>query len=128
MHMLELGHVVLTLTDFDRSIEFYTHVLDMELVFFAEERKALRFGKQKINLQMTGAEIFPHARYPLPGSADLCFLTGVPIQQVVAHLESLGIRIHKGPVPRTGSTGPLLSVYIQDPDGNPLEIANLLNC
>jgi catechol 2,3-dioxygenase-like lactoylglutathione lyase family enzyme len=71
--------------------------------------------------------MFPHARNPLPGSADLCFLTDQPMQQVVEHLVALGIEIVPGPVQRKGATGPLLSVYIHDPDGNLLEISKPVN-
>jgi catechol 2,3-dioxygenase-like lactoylglutathione lyase family enzyme len=126
MKIKELDHVVITATDIERTVTVYTRVLGMELDSFAEDRKALRFGRQKINLHKRGEEIFPHARNPLPGSADLCFLTDVPMQQVVEHLHSLGIEILEGPVQKTGAAGPMFSVYIQDPDGNLLEIAKLV--
>jgi len=121
--MQELDHVVLTVTDFEKTVEFYTRVLGMELESFSEDRKALRFGRQKINLHKAGKEIFPHARNPLPGSADLCFLTDLPLLQVIEHFNSMGIEILNGPVQKTGATGPIFSVYIQNPDGNLLEIA-----
>ena len=30
----------------------------------------------------------------------------------------------EGPVPKTGATGPITSVYFRDPDGNLIEVAN----
>src|SRR6267154_2268021 len=59
-----------------------------------------------------------------PGSADLCFLTSFPLEQVIAHLQMCNIPLLEGPVQRTGATGPIMSVYMRDPDGNLIEIAN----
>lgn len=85
---------------------------------------ALHFGAQKINLHRAGAEIAPHAAAPRPGSADLCFLTETPLADWQVHLEGLGIAVELGPVPRTGATAPIMSLYLRDPDGNLIEVAN----
>ena len=122
--LASLDHLVLTVRDLDAAIDFYTGVLGMSEVTFGAGRKALTFGSQKINLHVAGAEFKPHARAPLPGSADLCFLTTVPLEAAMAHVRSCGIAIEEGPVLRTGATGPILSFYMRDPDGNPIEIAN----
>ncbi len=84
---------------------------------------ALAFGRQKINLHKAGAEFEPKATRPGPGSGDFCFVTEAPIADVVSHLQENGIAIVEGPVPRTGATGPMTSVYLRDPDGNLVEIA-----
>ncbi len=89
-------------------------------------RMALAFGRQKINLHEAGREFEPKAAQPMPGSADLCFLTREPIEAVQARLQANGATIIEGPVRRTGATGPILSVYIRDPDGNLIEVANQL--
>jgi catechol 2,3-dioxygenase-like lactoylglutathione lyase family enzyme len=99
-------------------------VLGMQVVTFGDNRKALAFGTQKINLHPAGREFEPKAAAPTPGSADLCFLTAEPLESVVAHLRSAGVPVSAGPVRRTGATGPIRSVYIRDPDGNLIEIAN----
>ncbi len=70
-----------------------------------------------------GEEIDPHAADPVPGSADLCFLVDLSIDALLSHQASLGVSPELGPVQRTGATGPLVSVYIRDPDGNLIELS-----
>lgn len=125
MKIDSLDHLVLTVADIDATIAFYVRVLGMEAVTFGEGRRALSFGCQKINLHPASAPIRPHARTPQAGSADLCFLTAVPLDEVIAHLRACGVAIEEGPVPRTGATGPIRSVYCRDPDGNLIEVANV---
>ena len=120
----QLDHLVLTVKDIETTITFYTMVLGMEMITFGKNRKALKFGSQKINLHLSGKEFEPKATHPVAGSADLCFLTETPIIEVISHLQKQDIEIEQGPVERTGANLPLLSVYIRDPDGNLLEIAN----
>ena len=117
-------HIVLTVQDIEKTCEFYTRVLGMEVVTFAGGRKALQFGQQKINLHQAGKEFEPKALRPTPGSADICFITSVPIAQVIEHLQAQAIEIEEGPVERTGAVGTLESVYLRDPDNNLLEISN----
>ncbi len=121
-----LDHLVLTVASIDDSITFYTRVLGMTEVTFGAGRKALSFGRQKINLHEAGREFDPKADHPTPGSADLCFLTDRPLADVRAHLVACGVVVEEGPVDRTGAEGPIRSVYIRDPDGNLIEIANRL--
>ena len=118
-----LDHLVLTVTDLNKTIEFYS-ALGMETVQFGTGRMALTFGVQKINLHEAGGEFEPKARKPAPGSADICFITTVPMERVLGHLQAKGIEIIEGPVARTGAMGPILSVYVRDPDGNLIEISN----
>ncbi len=119
-----LDHMVLTVADIDATCAFYGRVLGMEKVVFGGVHTALAFGRQKINLHPAGNEYVPHAAHPAPGSGDLCLITETPIAQVIAHLEACGVAIEEGPVPKTGATGPITSVYFRDPDGNLIEVAN----
>jgi catechol 2,3-dioxygenase-like lactoylglutathione lyase family enzyme len=125
MQVKSLDHLVLTVRDLQAAIDFYTAALGMQEVSFAGGRKALAFGTQKINLHLAGREFEPKAKHPTPGSADLCFLTDTPVEQYASRLGSLGIEVIEGPVARTGAVGPLLSIYLRDPDANLIEIANL---
>lgn len=126
MRIDSLDHLVLTVADVAASCAFYQRVLGMEVVTFGAGRKALAFGAQKINLHQSGREFEPKARRPTPGSADLCFLTSVPLAQVQAHLTACGVAVSEGPVQRTGAQGPILSVYFRDPDLNLIEVSNRL--
>jgi len=123
MEIQQIDHVVLTVRNIAATCGFYSQVLGMEVVVFADNRKALRFGQQKINLHEQGKEFEPKARVPTPGSADLCFLAHVPLAKMIQHMRSCGVQIIEGPVRRTGASGPIESIYIRDPDGNLLEIS-----
>jgi catechol 2,3-dioxygenase-like lactoylglutathione lyase family enzyme len=123
MQIDRLDHFVLTVRDLDATIGFYQAVLGMEPVTFGAGRKALVFGRSKINLHPAGAPVVPHARHPVPGSADLCFITSEAVGAVMEHLRKCGVPVEEGPVPRTGALGPITSVYVRDPDGNLIEIS-----
>jgi catechol 2,3-dioxygenase-like lactoylglutathione lyase family enzyme len=122
---IAIDHVVLTVRSIDATVAFYADVLGIEAVTFGEGRRALQVGGQKINLHEAGHEFEPKARRPTPGSGDLCFVTDQRVDEVIARLGRLGVPIEEGPVARTGATGPIRSVYVRDPDGNLVEIANL---
>ncbi|MQA97582.1 MAG: VOC family protein [Streptosporangiales bacterium] len=124
MRIDRLDHIVLTVTDIDATVAFYTRVLGMEAVTFHGGRIALTFGRQKINLHRAGHEYEPKAARPAPGGGDFCLITDDPLEQVIAELEAHGVPIEQGPVDKTGATGPIRSVYLRDPDANLVEISN----
>lgn len=122
-----LDHLVLTVANIDKSVQFYQQVLGMGVeTFGSEDRTALTFGEQKINLHAAKSPFRPHAKHPTPGSADLCFITAQPLQEVVLWVIGCGVEIIEGPVTRTGASGKISSIYLRDPDGNLIEIANRL--
>jgi catechol 2,3-dioxygenase-like lactoylglutathione lyase family enzyme len=123
MQIERLDHFVLTVRDVDATISFYRRVLGMAPVTFGAGRRALAFGQSKINLHSADAPIAPHAQHPVPGSADLCFITSGSIESVIEHLRACGVTIEEGPVARTGALGPITSVYLRDPDGNLIELS-----
>ncbi len=124
MYVEQLDHLVLTVEDIDTTCSFYSRILGMKVIEFAGGRKALSFGSQKINLHKCGREFKPHANNPTPGSADLCLLTSMPVDNVIGYLREQKVEIIEGPVRRTGAKGEIVSVYLRDPDGNLLEIAH----
>ncbi len=119
-----IDHVVLYASNVPTTIDFYTRVLGMTHIVFEGRYDALHFGHQKINLHDAARPWSPHARAHPAGGLDLCLLTDRPIADVIAHLASHGVAIELGPSPQTGAVGPMMSVYIRDPDGNLVEIAN----
>jgi catechol 2,3-dioxygenase-like lactoylglutathione lyase family enzyme len=123
MQIDRLDHLVLTVADIDRTVAFYTKVLGMQESVFSGGRRALTFGRQKINLHEAGREFEPKAKHPTPGSGDLCFVTDTPMHEVQQHLAACDVPIEEGPVDQRGALGPIRSVYIRDPDANLVEIA-----
>lgn len=120
-------HLVLTVTNLEKTIQFYTEVLGMERVIFGNGRYALAFGAHKINLHQAGREFEPKAHHPTAGSADICLIVQQPLTEVLAHLSACQVPVVEGPVPRTGASGPIVSVYIRDPDQNLIELSNYVN-
>ncbi|HEX9897572.1 MAG TPA: VOC family protein, partial [Candidatus Methylomirabilis sp.] len=102
MNIDRLDHLVLTVQSIAITCDFYSRVLGMMVVTFGNDRKALQFGRQKINLHERGKEFDPKAANPTPGSGDLCFITETPLSQVMGHIRSCGVEIIEGPVRRTG--------------------------
>jgi catechol 2,3-dioxygenase-like lactoylglutathione lyase family enzyme len=118
-----IDHFVLTVKDIDATCDFYVRVLGVRRVE-VEGRVALAFGRQKINLHLAGREFEPKALHPTPGGGDFCLITEAPLASVIAQLVSCDVAIEKGPATRIGATGPILSVYFRDPDGNLIEVSN----
>jgi len=126
-----LDHLVLTTAKEIQCIDFYTRVLGMTLESFVGgtppvERKAFKFGNQKINLHIKGKEFEPKADIPTPGSLDLCFIADCPLIQVIERLKQINWPIVDGPIIRTGATATINSVYVRDPDFNLIEISEIL--
>ena len=119
-----IDHLVLTVTSIESTIHFYQDVLGLEVISFGENRQALKFGCQKFNLHPVDHPLSPHAKAPVPGSEDFCLICDTPIDEIIHHLQAKGIAIEVGPVERTGALSRLRSVYIRDPDGNLVELAN----
>ena len=125
-----LDHLVLTTANEIACVDFYTRVMGMKLESFIGgtppvERKAFKFGNQKINLHIKGREHDPKAHLPVPGALDLCFIADRPLEQVIGRLNQCGWPIIEGPVMRTGATQKIRSVYVRDPDLNLIEISEL---
>ena len=126
--ILSIDHIVLTVKDMDKTIVFYRDVLGMTLHSFCpegtrEKRYSLNFGNQKINLHQSDSLYNPHADKPLPGTADICFLSLMSLDKWKSILIKNDIIVEEGPVQRTGATGNILSLYVRDPDMNLIEIS-----
>ncbi|HEV8438364.1 MAG TPA: VOC family protein [Methylomirabilota bacterium] len=124
IEIARLDHLVLTVRDIEATCAFYSRVLGMKSVTFGNGRRALHFGQQKINLHPIDNDIALKAARPLPGSADLCFITPLPLERVIAHVRACGVEVIDGPGARAGALGPITSIYFRDPDGNLVEVSN----
>lgn len=127
MRLDRLDHLVLTVADIERTVEFYTRVLGMRRAEFAGGRIALEFGRQKINLHQYGREFEPRAGRVQPGSADLCFIADEPLAELIPELRHYRVELLEGPVARTGALGEIVSIYFRDPDHNLIEVANYVD-
>jgi catechol 2,3-dioxygenase-like lactoylglutathione lyase family enzyme len=132
--ILRIDHLVLTCRDVAATIRFYTEVLGMKEVTFGAGRKALSFGRQKINLHPAGqtaqggaGNVAAVAAAPTAGSADLCLIVAENAAAIVAHLAVCGVPVEEGPIVRSGALGPIESVYVRDPDGNLIELARYVD-
>ena len=121
MKLTGIDHLVLTVEDLEASCAFYED-LGAEVVTFGDDRKAIRFGEQKINLHQVDNNINLVAEEPTPGGGDFCLLTETPIEEVKRQLHKRDIEIITGPVERSGAVGTITSVYFRDPDSNLVEI------
>ncbi|MEO9812414.1 VOC family protein [Marinobacter alexandrii] len=119
-----LDHIVLTVRSIEDTVRFYTEVLGLEQEIFGTGRVALKFGAQKINLHESGKEFEPKANSPTPGSADVCFITDLPISEAYDRVSEKSVCIIEGIVSRTGAVGPIQSFYFRDPDHNLIEVSS----
>ncbi|MBT6395594.1 MAG: VOC family protein [Nitrospinaceae bacterium] len=123
MKITIIDHFVLTVRSIPDTCAFYERVLGMKAAKFGGRRWALLFGHQKINLHQVGKEFEPNAKSPVAGAGDFCLISGEPLSEVVRQLNEAGIPIEMGPVSKSGAKGPIMSVYIRDPDENLVEIS-----
>ena len=124
-----IDHIVLTVKDVDKTIFFYCDILGMKLEENIDEYKGkkrfyLKFGSQKINVHSEKKPFVPHAKNPISGAVDVCFLSSLPIKDWIKTLTKNKIEVEIGPVQREGATGKLNSIYLRDPDMNLIEISN----
>jgi catechol 2,3-dioxygenase-like lactoylglutathione lyase family enzyme len=122
---IRLDHVVIHVSDWERSNAFYRDVLGAELVEKGDHgpSRHYRLGDQQLNVHGPGMDPHPVAAAPvLPGSSDLCFVWDGPIEAAEEHLGRHEVPIEVGPVTRYGGRGEGTSVYFRDPDGSLLEL------
>ncbi|MDE0797731.1 MAG: VOC family protein [Alphaproteobacteria bacterium] len=107
-------------------MDFYTKVLGMEHVAFGDNLHSVHFGDQKFNIHDASTNVSPKAKNIVPGSEDFCLISETSVSQVIQHLQDCGVTVEQGPVTRSGAAGVLQSVYFRDPDGNLVEVSNVI--
>ena len=125
MRITGLDHIVLAVADIERTKEFYKRTLGVEAVEQRPGQWALVMGKNRISLQKAGA-MPALAVNTTAGSANFCLITDEPIAEVAEALGRHGVKVLEGPIPRIGAAGPIVSVYFRDPDGNLVEVSNVV--
>jgi len=117
--IMHIDHLVLTVKRIPTTLGFYVRILGMRAIQFGDNRIALKFGQQKINLHEVGNTFEPKV-----GTVDLCLTTDTELTQAIHYVRNCNVEIIEDPVERTGATGQLLSFFIRDSDQNLIETAN----
>lgn len=117
-----IDHIVITTQNLDACLHFYVDILGMGLDQ-GNGRYAVRFGNQKFNIHTKKAEFLPAAAHPTYGSLDLCLILDGSLDKAKEEIEREGYPIELGPVTRHGARGEMRSIYLRDPDGNLVELA-----
>jgi len=119
-----IDHVVIAVSDYERSNRFYADVLGVDVHEISRGRYAYKLADgQQLNVHGPGSSPVPRAADPVrPGNSDLCFVWDGTPEEADAHLLSHGIEVELGPAARTGGRGRGTSVYFRDPDGTLLEL------
>jgi catechol 2,3-dioxygenase-like lactoylglutathione lyase family enzyme len=119
----DLDHLVIAVSDWERSNAFYRDVIGAEVIDYGNGRFAYRFGQQQLNVHGPGVDVGSLvAKKPVaPGNSDVCFVWSGPIEDAVEHLAESGVEVESGPDRRRGGRGDGMSIYFRDPDGSLLE-------
>lgn len=121
MHIKELGHAVLYVTQLTRSADFYRDTLGFHELFRGQGVAAFSSGRTHHELLLIeiGGEA-PHQKFLQPGLYHLGFKIGDSTEELKAaynELREKGVRIVG-----SGDHTVTHSLYILDPDGNELEL------
>ena len=127
MHISYLDHLVITTSNVDSLVDFYTNYLNMKVETFDKQRVCLKFGQSKINLHSLDEDVDYKAINPSPGSMDICLIVDEEISLVKSELEKKGLSLASEIVDRTGAVSRLKSIYLKDPDGNLIELSNRMS-
>ena len=122
-----IDHIVLRVEDVTRALEFYRDTLGctVEREQRAQGLTQLRAGRSLIDLVAADGPLggrTAHGARGGPNVEHFC-LTLVPFDEAAlrAHLAAHGIEAGEGAV-RYGAEGEGRSLYIEDPDGNRVEL------
>jgi len=120
---LGIDHVVLRVTDMERTVGFYRDVLGLrvERIFERIGLYQIRCGGNLIDLvAMTPGETLPPPA--ARGIEHLCLSVEADLDELIAHVESKGSPVFRGPMEVYGARGFGTSIYIHDPDGYEIEL------
>ncbi|MEU1309849.1 VOC family protein [Streptomyces cinnamoneus] len=119
MRVIAVDHLVLNVSDIERSLAFYTGPLGLEPVR-VEEWRAGKVSFPSVRVSPTTIiDLF--ARERGESNVDHICLVVEPLdwQEVIA---AGTFEVVDGPGPRFGARGTAESLYVLDPDGNTIEL------
>jgi catechol 2,3-dioxygenase-like lactoylglutathione lyase family enzyme len=126
LRIVEMDHIVLNVSDVERSISFYTETLGLK----GERLEEYRAGKVGFpSVRINDNTLIDLMRMePAPGGLvrnlnHFCVVSeAIDLNELAEDLEARGVVIVTRPVSRWGARGQATSIYIQDPDQNEIEI------
>jgi catechol 2,3-dioxygenase-like lactoylglutathione lyase family enzyme len=124
--ILEMDHIVLSVSDVERSFAFYVNVLNLKGERLEEFRNGnVGFPSVRINdptlidLVQAGAS----ERSSIRNLDHFCLVSeSTDLAKLAEELRKCGVVVVQEPVSRWGARGQATSIYIQDPDANEIEI------
>lgn len=123
MKIRDIDHVTMYVNDVDRTIRFYHETFDMPVLHQDDTHALMLCGKQALDFKLITENQSLEAKQKAAGSAAFCFIVKEQLSDVENHLRSYYIPILDGPSEHQGAHSQLTSLFINDPDGNLLEIA-----
>jgi catechol 2,3-dioxygenase-like lactoylglutathione lyase family enzyme len=126
MPVCALDHIVLNVSDVERSLAFYQSALGLTAERVdAWRRKEVGFPSLRIN-ESTIIDLVAAPARAAEGELNLahfCLVTDSPtLDEAIQALSAAGTSIETGPAVRSGARGNALSIYFRDPDQNLIEL------
>jgi len=123
MTIKTLDHLVLTTSNLKECIRFYQDILGMHHQLSESGQHSFYFGVQKLNIHIRPGEFQPAAQNPSSGTQDFCLIVEEDIRTVRDEVIAKGWPLLTDVVDRVGARGKMKSIYMYDPDGNLVELA-----
>ncbi len=118
-----IDHVVLQVTDRERTLHFYTQILGLAVERIIEDRQIyqVRCGRNLIDLIVlpAGKKL---ADKDERGLGHLCLHVRGDVEEMVNYCKAHDVPITFGPIELYGATGFGTSIYVLDPDGHTIEL------
>ncbi len=124
MKVHELGHIVLYVRDIERSRRFYRDVLGWREIGEAFGGRAAAFSSGRTHHELLLIEVGPHAA-PIPAGRRVgMYHFGLKVGETDDELREALAAIERAGVTLVGTAdhGVTHSLYIEDPDGNEIEL------
>jgi glyoxylase I family protein len=118
-----IDHVVIRVTDRDRTLHFYTQILGMAVERVIEDMNMyqVRCGRNLIDICVLapGKKL---AEKEERGLDHFCLNIHGDLDHIISYLKEHQVEIVFGPVELYGATGYGTSIYILDPDRHTIEL------